>query len=780
VSAEATRLNPFPGLRSFEPDEDYLFFGRERQIDELVRRLRTHRFLAVVGTSGSGKSSLVRSGLIPSLQGGAMARAGSAWRVAILRPGGDPLGNLASALAAPDVLVPGGGEEEELARAFFATNLRASQGGLVECVRQARLPAGENVLVLVDQFEELFRFKNRGGDGAATHAEATAFVKLLLAAARCPDLPIYVALTLRSDFIGHCMEFAGLPEEINAGLYLVPRLTRDELRRAITGPVAVGGATIAPRLVLRLLNDVGDDPDHLPILQHALMRTLDRWHEDGGETTRPDDLDASRDSARRVDSPPLDLHHYETIGTMSEALSRHAEEAFGELDPRGREIAAVLWKALTDRGTDGRGIRRPAPLAEICALAGASESAVAAVVERFRRPGRSFLMPPAGTPLDGQTILDISHESLMRIWDRLVRWADDEASSARLYLGVARAAARHAEGTTALWRDPELQLALTWREREQPTAVWARRYEPSFERAMAFLEASREERDRAVEEREASRRRKLRRARQWTALLAGLCLLTLAFGAFAWRERQVAEVGRQSAREAQKRAEEASAREEDARQAADEAHQAAERALLLLGEKSQQAEQAEAEAMRQSRRADETAALAAQAHRAKPPKEADQGAIREPAAAPGKEPESEPGPGSLSTRVAGLFQKLKGTVNTSGAAEAAPPHQSPLAAARKLAQRREPNPQLAALYAVQAYRLEREGGGSVDDPGVHAALRQALNRLGASSPHPGATAASLDLARAICRQVHRELTLPEWRRAVPENLPYKPACPPGG
>src|SRR6059058_2992056 len=105
-----TRLNPFPGLRPFEPDEDYLFFGRERQTDELLRRLRTTRFLSVLGRSGSGKSSLVRSGLIPSLYGGAMTRAGSRWRVAIMRPGENPLGNLAAALTAPEALGCGADE----------------------------------------------------------------------------------------------------------------------------------------------------------------------------------------------------------------------------------------------------------------------------------------------------------------------------------------------------------------------------------------------------------------------------------------------------------------------------------------------------------------------------------------------------------------------------------------------------------------------------------------------------------------------------------------------
>src|SRR6478752_2947372 len=204
--------NPFPGLRPFEPDEDHLFFGREREIDELLRKLRTSRFVAVVGTSGSGKSSLVRSGLMPSLEGGFMAGAGSTWRVALMRPGDAPIRNLARALDAPDIL----GVEGELASTnsvLIEATLRRSGVGLVQAVRQARIPQGENILVLVDQFEELFRYR-RSRQIQDSRDEAIAFVRLLMDAASQQEVPIYVVITMRSDFIGDCMDYRGLPESV--------------------------------------------------------------------------------------------------------------------------------------------------------------------------------------------------------------------------------------------------------------------------------------------------------------------------------------------------------------------------------------------------------------------------------------------------------------------------------------------------------------------------------------------------------------------------------------
>ena len=207
---------------------------------------------------------------------------------------------------------------------------------------------------------------------------------------------------MRSDFLGDCTQFPGLAEAINAGQYLVPRMTRDERRAAIDGPVGVGGAEIAPVLLTRLVNDVGDNPDQLSILQHALNRTWARWQDEGGG------------------KGPLDLPHYEAIGTMAHALDQHAEQAYAELgSARQQQICEKLFKALTDKATDPRGVRRPTTLGTLCALADATAAEVTEVIDVFRKPSRSFLMPPAGEALEAETVIDISHESLMRVWQRL-------------------------------------------------------------------------------------------------------------------------------------------------------------------------------------------------------------------------------------------------------------------------------------------------------------------------------------------------------------------------
>jgi hypothetical protein len=487
--------NPFPGLRPFDTDEYNLFFGRDGQSDELLARLARTRFLAVVGTSGSGKSSLIRAGLTPALYGGLMAQTGSAWHIALMRPGSDPLGNLAHALSRDDVI---GSSDvgDDVQAAIIETTLRRSTLGLADAVRQARLPSYENVLVVVDQFEELFRFRSMRADGG-TEDDAAAFVKLLLEAPRQRDVSLYVVLTMRSDFLGDCAQFQGLPEAINDGQYLIPRLTRDERRSAITGPAGVGDAEISAPLVNRLLNDAGDNPDQLPILQHALMRTWDYW------------------SAHRRDGEAVGLEDYEAVGTMADALSLHAEEAFGELpDEHSRHVAACMFKALTERGPDNRETRRPTRLSGICAVTEASEEEVKSVVEVFRREGRSFLMPPAGVALDAETVIDISHESLIRNWGRLKEWVRDEAEAARIYRRLAGAASDYRAGEVGLLDDVTLQWVLKWKENYKPNRAWGVRYHPDYDEALAYLDESRAAREAEATERVRQRQELLDRERR--------------------------------------------------------------------------------------------------------------------------------------------------------------------------------------------------------------------------------------------------------------------------
>jgi hypothetical protein len=458
----STDTCPYPGLRPFRPDETHLFFGRDNQVDSMLARLGEVRFLVVNGPSGCGKSSLVLAGLIPALSTGLLDPPGPDWRVVHMRPGDRPFNHLARALVASGAF----GDVELDAVPLIEAGLRSGPLGLTQTIRDIPDHGNESTLLLVDQFEELFRF--RRADGAD---EADAFVALLLATARQDDLPLYVVLTMRSEFVGECDVFQGMPEAINQGLFLIPRLNRSQRKLAIESPARVAGGHVEPDLVNRLLNDIGDESDQLPLMQHALMRLWRRAAAPGSPAV-------------------LNSADYARIGGVNQALSNHADEAYQQLSAAQKTFAEFMFRCLTERGPNGFETRRPAQLQEIAGVAGVSVAEAASVVEVFRSPDLSLLTPPAPVTLSPETVIDISHESLIRQWRRLKEWVSAEVESAANYRRIEQNARLWSESLAPLWQAPEITSAGWWRKSQKPNASWARRYGGDFELAMKFLDAS--------------------------------------------------------------------------------------------------------------------------------------------------------------------------------------------------------------------------------------------------------------------------------------------------
>ncbi len=553
---------PYPGLRPFKTEESYIFFGREEHTDQLIEKLSDTRFIAVLGLSGCGKSSLVRAGMIAGLESGYMVKAGSDWQILTMRPGSHPMRSLAKAiLKHPDLKLPFSdqqGKSPQISEEEFGYSM-ASRGpiGLTEVLRESLSSEQRNLLFLVDQFEELFRYPEQGSQD-----EREAFVTMLLNSAEQRDVPIYVVVTMRSDYIGDCSQFRGLPEVMDQGQYLTPRLTREQLRTTIIGPARVFGGSVEARLVERLFKDMGDDPDQLPVLQHCLMRM---WYK-------------AQERNKNTEEISLTLEDYEHVGGIKDALSNHADEAFHELTPKQQEIAEVLFRRITERSPDLRDKRHPVPLREVAAVAEVSTADVAAIAERFRRVDRCFLTP---SPADCETLqddtdLDISHESLIRQWKQLNKWVEQEAESAEIYQRLEQTARLWKEGKAALWSTPDLDIAIKWKEEEHPTSEWAKRYGSNFDLSIKFLNASAQAQKKKHLQEERQRQEELRRTRrQLTWAVIGLIIALVLAGWALWerskaekarteteqtlliaeKKRQEAEEARKLAKEAQKEAE---------------------------------------------------------------------------------------------------------------------------------------------------------------------------------------------------------------------------------
>lgn len=558
-------LNPYPGLRPFRNDESHLFFGRENQVQEVLDKLIENRFIAIVGTSGIGKSSFMYCGVMPNLTIDYQTHWASQWESIVCRPGEDPIKNLSKAIAPLNT--------EETSEDFIYASLCENSKGLINTISPLYAKNQKNYLVFIDQFEELFRFQNNSNE---LTEESSFFIKLLVEAIEQSDVPIYVIITLRSDFIGDCSVSPSLTEHINDSQFLIPQMTREEKRLAITGPAAVMGATIDEPLVEEILNEVSNNLDSLPVMQHTLMRMWQYWQENASK------------------NEPIQRMHYNAIGGLHKALSIHANQTFNELDEHHQAICEKVFKAITEKNGDRR-VRRPTKFKDIVIMADArDENDVKHVIEHFRAQGKTLLMPPSDVKIEKDTVIDISHESLMRIWELLGTWVDEEAESAKLYLRLSEAAELHQEGKTGLWRPPDLQLALNWREEQKPTIVWGVRYHPAFERTMLFLEHSERALEQEQKRKEKQQKRRLFIARMFALILGLGGLISFLFYLRGNVQREVAieqtKIAKIKSEEAEAQAKIAKEKEKEAKTEQEKAKIAAEKAEKAAEEATRQAE----------------------------------------------------------------------------------------------------------------------------------------------------------------------------------------------
>jgi len=458
------RNNPFPGLRPFLQEESRFFFGRENETREIIRKLYENRFIAVIGSSGSGKSSLVNSGVIPGLLNYKNAEA---WKVISLRPGSNPLKNLSDAFAR-SILNNNNdfGESDDMEISHLRDN-----PNWISSLKNIIAGSGEKVLIVVDQFEELFT-RNSEDNHYNKPEDAVRFAGLLENAVKQESFEVYVIILVRTDFIGECAGFHGLIKMMNNSNFLMPRMTLENCKAVIENPLKAVGAEIDPKFVDTILNDLGDQPDQLPVLQHLMMRSFDYWKEHG------------------AGSRPIEITDYIAVGTITGAMSRHADEAFNELSDEGKDICKRFFKAITGKGSDNRDIRHPMTFGALKSVVQCNEKDLLNVIEKFRAVKRSFIVPRYDTPINDDTFIDISHESIMHLWGRLKEWIDDEAASVRIYRRLSEASAMYQQGKTTLLKNPDLQIAINWREKQKPTVEWAERYDPAFERAIVYLRTS--------------------------------------------------------------------------------------------------------------------------------------------------------------------------------------------------------------------------------------------------------------------------------------------------
>ena len=414
---------PYRDLRAFREEDAPFFFGRDAFTKELVEAADKSNFVAVVGPSGSGKSSVVQAGLIPQL------RARGTWEVGILRPGPEPWHSLAGCLL--DLLEGEPGPEEfkrlketsELAADL--SNLEHGGAGvrLPQVVARilAKRPGDARLLLVVDQWEELYTYKETD---AATVAR---FADVVAAATR--SAPLTVVLTLRADFTGRAIEHRPLRDRLQQATVFLGGMTRDEQEQAITGPAKRAGVDFEPGLVGRILEDVGEEPGNLPLLEFCLTQ-----------------LYARRQNGLMCQAA------YEAIGGVKGAIVQRADSVIDDMEahnPGRAERARDVFLQLVQLGEGTEDTRRRALLGEF----GESARGVIADLADAR------LVVTGRDPGSGQDTVEVAHEALIRRWPRLRKWLKEDRDDLHARREIDRAAAGWAaHGEAYRWSDERVMI----------------------------------------------------------------------------------------------------------------------------------------------------------------------------------------------------------------------------------------------------------------------------------------------------------------------------------
>jgi hypothetical protein len=380
-------IYPYQGLNAFDESTARFFFGREKVITAVLTRLERSNFVPLIGASGSGKSSIVRAGVIPALKA-------KGWRVL-------------------DPITPWIEPMTELKRRFSQIFTRVDQSQRVyellergEWLRAVHMiPGVERILVVVDQFEEVFTVCPPAQEDARQR-----FITLLTEVGERSESRLAVVITMRADFLESCLRYPTLAQLIQDHNVLIPALSGADLQRAILQPAQLQGYTVGEGLLELLLADINREQHFLPLLQFALTEL---WHQ------------------RHRQSRTLTLAHYQQIGGLLGALNRHANQIYQEFSPEEREFVRRICLRLVRTGTTERDTRQRQPkqrLLEIGGFRPEVQQAVEVVVDQLVR-GR--LLVTGGEPGEASWV-DLAHEALMEQWELFATWRQSNRDLRRL------------------------------------------------------------------------------------------------------------------------------------------------------------------------------------------------------------------------------------------------------------------------------------------------------------------------------------------------------------
>ncbi|MFN6071480.1 MAG: hypothetical protein ACK489_04345 [Bacteroidota bacterium] len=480
MATKANLLIPFPGCRSFYESEHSSFYGRMKQVDDVLLLLHKHKFIALTGQIGSGKSSFLQSGLIPALRKGHNGLAGKEWVICNTRPGLAPIQNLAYALSENNLLNPSVKSTPEQSL-WIEKNLNEGISGLESIYRRSEIFGKKNLIIIIDQFEDLFLHNNQFNNAAVLNEETNQYINAITGANFAEDIAVYVVIALGAENIIDISPYRRLQDLLNQGQYLLPRINGVDVKRLIVNPLSGTNLSISGESMDSLLAQFGSDMRLLPNLQFLMFKIWTTFQDRDQEdmVIQPEDLTKA--------------------GNLQHCFAVHLENHYDCLDTRQKHVFEKLFKSMLSEDSLGK-LTQPQTLTHLSSICEASIDEISLLLNDLFEGERKFLdiLPPNVSLLHGNSnkiyhrnsLVFLKNENIFIHWDRFRTWLGEEKESRDIYKSLITDQLRYDEGKTSLLRPPDLDFIWQWYQNNQPTKIWGEFLVPGYQNAIDYLTLS--------------------------------------------------------------------------------------------------------------------------------------------------------------------------------------------------------------------------------------------------------------------------------------------------
>lgn len=509
------------------------FAGRQRQIVELLSFFQTSRLIGLFGENGTGKSTFIQNGLIPELDQGFLGIAGPNWKTCVIRPGISPLENLASGLA--ELIGDKSkfkAEEEYLLSKSMRTNNDAVRKVSLDFFKHE---LGFNSLLIIDNFEDLFHFRNIGANSATWENTVNGFVQNITKCSLNSDAPLYFLIILRSDFVPHIFRYRSFYEVISKSQYSLPQFRKSEFQEIIAVQNRRNKVSIDNETMNLLYQQVGKDLRNLKLLNLF--------------------LDQVTPIAQNTPTQEINLELLQQVD-FTKLYEDKLEHFYGQCSPKEQEILEKLLKQITI-SEDGSSLRKPIQVGQLLQVLGIDFTELNPLLSKVKQElGFALeIVKPSNDRLDSEdpafipetSAINVKNEHFIPFWPRLTEWIKQEKDSQETYKRLSETAKMFDQNLTGYLNPPDLDYILKWYEHQKPDELWANQFNPHFKKVIGYLLDSKQKFQQKILEKEAIQKEKIRRIRKTGFyVITATIFIILVIGVFAYDAKKQEGIAQQA------------------------------------------------------------------------------------------------------------------------------------------------------------------------------------------------------------------------------------------